>query len=60
MKNKLTFNRIVFFATLVLCTCMGTVAYKNIVEHNYVWLICDFIILVLLYINAYLYGKDNK
>lgn len=60
MKNRLLFNRIVFFTTLVLCTFMGASVYQNIVEHDYAWVIGGFIILVLLYINAYLYGKDNK
>lgn len=60
MKNVFVFNKIVFFMTLLACTFMGALTYQNIVEHNYDWIIGDFIILVLLYINAYFYGKDYK
>lgn len=58
MKNKLTFNRIAFFLNLLLCTCMGAMVYKNVIEHNYLWIIGDFIILVMLYVSAYFYAKD--
>lgn len=58
MKDKLTFNRIVFFLNMLLCTCMGAMVYKNVIENNYLWIIGDFIILVMLYVNAYFYAKD--
>ena len=58
MNDKLTFNRIVFFLNLLLCTCMGAMVYKNVIEHNYLWIIGDFIILVMLYVSAYFYAKD--
>ena len=58
MKDRLTFNRIVFFLNMLLCTCMGAMVYKNVIENNYLWIIGDFIILVMLYVNAYFYAKD--
>ena len=58
MKDKLTFNRIVFFLHLLLCTCMGAIVYENVIEHHYLWIIGDFIILVMLYVSTYVYAKD--
>lgn len=58
MKDKLTFNRIVFSLNMLLCTCMGAMVYKNVIEHNYLWIIGDFIILVMLYVSTYVYAKD--
>ena len=58
MNDKLTFNRIVFFINLLLCTCIGAMVYKNVIEHNYLWIIGDFIILVMLYVSTYFYAKD--
>lgn len=58
MKDELTFNRIVFFLNLLLCTCMGAMVYKNVIENNYLWIIGDFIILVMLYVSTYFYAKD--
>lgn len=58
MKDKLTFNRIVFFLNMLLCTCMGAMVYKNVIENNYLWIIGDFIILVMLYVSNYFYAKD--
>ena len=58
MNDKLTFNRIVFFLNLLLCTCIGAMVYKNVIEHNYLWIIGDFIILVMLYVSTYFYAKD--
>ena len=58
MNDKLTFNRIVFFLNLLLCTCIGAIVYKNVIEHNYLWIIGDFIILVMLYVSTYFYAKD--
>lgn len=58
MKNKLTFNRIVFFLNMFLCTCMGAMVYENVIEHNYLWIIGDFIVLVMLYVSTYVYAKD--
>lgn len=58
MKDKLIFNRIVFFLNMLLCTCMGAMVYKNVIEHNYLWIIGDFIILVMLYVSTYFYAKD--
>lgn len=58
MKDRLTFNRIVFFLNLLLCTCMGAMVYKNVIENNYLWIIGDFIILVMLYVSTYFYAKD--
>lgn len=43
---------------MLLCTCMGAMVYKNVIENNYLWIIGDFIILVMLYVNAYFYAKD--
>ena len=58
MKDRLTFNRIVFFLNMLLCTCMGAMVYKNVIENNYIWIIGDFIILVMLYVSNYFYAKD--
>lgn len=58
MKDRLTFNRIVFFLNMLLCTCMGAMVYKNVIENNYLWIIGDFIILVMLYVSTYFYAKD--
>lgn len=58
MNDKLTFNRIVFFLNMLLCTCMGAMVYKNVIENNYLWIIGDFIILVMLYVSTYFYAKD--
>lgn len=58
MKDMLTFNRIVFFLNMLLCTCMGAIVYKNVIENNYLWIIGDFIILVMLYVSTYFYAKD--
>lgn len=58
MKDRLTFNRIVFFLNMLLCTCMGAMVYKNVIENNYLWIIGDFIILVMLYVSNYFYAKD--
>lgn len=58
MKNKLTFNRIVFFLNMFLCNCMGAMVYENVIEHNYLWIIGDFIVLVMLYVSTYVYAKD--
>ena len=58
MKDTLTFNRIVFFLNMLLCTCMGAMVYKNVIENNYLWIIGDFIILVMLYVSTYFYAKD--
>lgn len=61
MKNKLTFNRIVFFLNLFLCNCMGVMVYENVIEHNYLWIVGDFIILVMLYVSTYFYAQNiNK
>jgi hypothetical protein len=37
---------------------MGAMVYKNVIEHNYLWIIGDFIILVMLYVSTYVYAKD--
>lgn len=58
MKDRLTFNRVVFFLNMLLCTCMGAMVYKNVIENNYLWIIGDFIILVMLYVSNYFYAKD--
>lgn len=58
MKDRITFNRIVFFLNMILCTCMGAMVYKNVIENNYLWIIGDFIILVMLYVSNYFYAKD--
>ena len=58
MKDKLIFNRVVFFLNMLLCTCMGAMVYKNVIENNYLWIIGDFIILVMLYVSNYFYAKD--
>lgn len=58
MKDRITFNRIVFFLNMLLCTCMGAMVYKNVIENNYLWIIGDFIILVMLYVSNYVYAKD--
>lgn len=57
MKNRLTFNRIVFILNLVLCTFIGGLMYQNIVDKNYIWIIGDFIILVMLYVSTYFYAQ---
>lgn len=43
---------------MLLCTCMGAMVYENVIEHNYLWIIGDFIILVMLYVSTYVYAKD--
>ena len=58
MKNRITFNRIVFFLNMFLCTCIGAMVYKNVIEHNYLCIIGDFIIIVMLYVSTYVYAKD--
>lgn len=58
MKDRLSFNRIVFFLNMLLCTCMGAMVYKNVIENNYLWIIGDFIILVMLYVSNYFYAKE--
>lgn len=61
MNNQLMFNRIVFFLNLVLCTFIGAVVYQNIIQHDYVWIIGDIIILVMLYVSTYFYAQHiNK
>lgn len=53
-----TYKRIVFFLTLAMTTGMGACLHQNLLTRNYAWAICDVIILILLYVNAYLYAQS--
>lgn len=58
MKDKATFNRVVFFLNLVLSTFMGALIEKNIIDCQYFWIVGDMIILVMLYVSTYMYAKN--
>lgn len=57
MKYNLIFNRIAFIISLALCTSIGGLIHQNVINNNYIWLIGDFIILIMLYISVYYYAQ---
>lgn len=58
-KNK-NFVRIMFMLILACISGMGAALYQNWIMGNYPWIIGDVIILILLFVDAYLYAKEIK
>lgn len=58
MMNNNNFRKIVFFLILCCITGMGAALYQNIMLERYPWVIGDVIVIILLYVDAYLYARE--
>lgn len=47
-----------FMLILACISGMGAALYQNFIMRNYPWIIGDVIIIILLFVDAYLYAKE--